>query len=94
MEIFCEGIIHPIQVDDMNYYNISNHAEVIQLLEVTSLESEDTKKEINHLIHSSTMIAIANTGSQTLMLKVSLLSSGKILIYNKKKGGILLKATV
>ena len=93
MEIFCEGIIHPIQVDDMNYYNISNHAEVIQLLQVTSLESEDTKKEINHLIHSSTMIAIANTGSQTLMLKVSLLSSGKILIYNKKKG-ILLKATV
>ena len=44
MEIFCKGIIHPIQVDDLNYYNISDPAEVNQLLQVTSLESEDTKK--------------------------------------------------
>ena len=93
MEIFCKGIIHPIQVDDLNYYNVSDPAEVNQLLQVTSLESEDTKKQINQLIQSSTAIAIANTGSETIMLKVSFLSSERIVIYNQEKG-ILLKFTI
>ena len=79
--------------EDMNLYNISSHGEVVRLLQVTSLETEDTKKQIKHLIQSSTAIAIINTGIETVMLKVSILSSEKIVIYNRKKG-ILLKATV
>lgn len=93
MDIFCEGIQHPIIIEDINIYSVCSHRELFQLQTITSLESPDTKKQINRLIQSSNTIGIANSGSETFLFKVSVLSPDKIVIYNKKKP-ILLKATV
>ena len=60
--------------DDMNLYDMDSHAAVVRLLEATQLETEATQTQIQQLIQSSTAIAIATTGKETVMLKASLLS--------------------
>ena len=96
MDVFCEGLQHPIirlGEEDINIYNVSCQKELSQLQSIIVLESTDTKKQINQLINSSNAIGIANSGSETFMIPVSIISPGTIVLSNKKKS-ILLKATV
>ena len=79
--------------EDINIYNVSCQKELSQLQSIIVLESTDTKKQINQLINSSNAIGIANSGSETFMIPVSIISPGTIVLSNKKKS-ILLKATV
>ena len=80
--------------DDMNLYDLESHAAVVRLREATQLEPEATRTQIQQLIQSSTAIAIATTGKETVMLKASLLSPPSIVIFNQPQSIILLKATV
>ena len=83
MEIYCQTK-YPIITDDMTIFNVSNHEEAKKLMEITTLENEETKHKIKQLIHNSfrrNSLAIANTGFETVILKLSILQNGRIKIY-------------
>ena len=83
MEIYCQTK-YPIITDDMTIFNVSNHEEAKKLMEITTLENEETKYKIKQLIHNSfrrNSLAIANTGFETVILKLSILQDGRMKIY-------------
>ena len=52
MEIYCQTK-YPIITDDITIFNVSNHEEAKKLMEITTLENEETKHKIKQLIHNS-----------------------------------------
>ena len=83
MEIYCQTK-YPIIIDDITIFNVSNHEEAKKLMEITTLENDVTKDKIKQLIHNSfrrNSLAIANTGFETVILKISMLKNGRMRIY-------------
>ena len=96
MEIYCQTK-YPIIIDDITIFNVSNHEEAKKLMEITTLENEETKYKIKQLIHNSfrrNSLAIANTGFETVILKLSILQNGRIKIYRDANDEIHLCNTV
>ena len=81
MEIYC-GTRYPIIIDDMTIFNVFNHEEERKLMEITNLENDETKYKIKQFIFESrNSLAIANTGFETIILKLSIIQNGRIKIY-------------